>query len=197
VTPAPAKTPASAKTPAKAPRPTLPTSYGESHLLLLVRDPQTLFAAWDMSPATLDGLKGRLGRRGLAVSTLTLRLTRAGVGTSVIHVANHARSKYLKVEGGPSFTAEIGFTTPAGRFEFVARSGPCFVPMGPVPGSGAQRSVLGYREAVGVAQRGGLSAKPGTHATRPEEGPTTEGADSSGAASGPRVLGGASDLYRR
>lgn len=190
--------------PAKPPvRPTLPASYGESHLLLLVRDPQTLFAAWDMAPSTVDALKARLGRRGFAVSTLTLRLTRAGGGTSVLHVGKKTRSRYLKIDGGPSFVAEIGFTTPAGRFELVARSAPCFVPMGPLARQesleAGRRAVLGYREAIAVARRGGLSRNPGPGqgAARARVNPSAEGGASPAAVPGPRVLGGASDLYRR
>jgi len=190
--------------PAKSPvRPTLPATYGESHLLLLVRDPQTLFAAWDMAPSTIESLKARLGRRGFAVSTLTLRLTRAGGGASVLHVGKKTRSRYLKIEGGPSFVAEIGFTTPAGRFELVARSAPCFVPMGPVARQEAveagRRAVFGYREAIAVARRGGVSPNPGPGpgATRSRAHPSAEDAASPAAAAAPRVLGGASDLYRR
>ena len=181
------------------PRPTLPSSYGESHLLLLVRDPQTLFAAWDMAPSTIEALKARLGRRGFAVSTLTLRLTRAGGGASVLHVGKKARSRYLKIDGGPSFIAEIGFTTPAGRFELVARSAPCFVPMGPIARAEAieagRRAVVGYREARALARRGGVPPNPG--ATRARPNPSTDGAASPAVTLVPRVLGGASDLYRR
>lgn len=188
--------------PAKA-RPSLPTSYGESRLLLLVRDPQTLFASWDMAPSTIETLKARLGRRGFAVSTLTLRLTRAGGSASVLHVSKRARSRYLKIDGGPSFMAEIGFTTPAGRFEFVARSAPCFVPMGPAARAEAfeagRRAVLGYREAVAVARRGGVAPNPGpaSAASRSRANPAAAGAASPAAHPAPRVLGGASDLYRR
>lgn len=179
-------------------RPTLPASYGESHLLLLVRDPQTLFAAWDMAPSTIEALKARLGRRGFAVSTLTLRLTRAGGGTSVLHLGKKARSRYLKITGGPSFMAEVGFTTPAGRFELVARSAPCFVPMGPLARQesieAGRRAVLGYREARAVARRGGLAPNPGGSRVRTNP---PAGAASPAASLAPRVLGGASDLYRR
>jgi Domain of unknown function (DUF4912) len=194
--------------PAKV-RPTLLPSYDESRLLLLVRDPQTLFASWDIAPSTIEAMKARLGRRGFAVSTLTLRLTRAGGSASVMHVSKRARSRYLKIDGGPSFMAEIGFTTPAGRFELVARSAPCFVPMGPVARAEAaeagRRAVLGYREAIAVARRGGLFPNPGSG---PGSGPNSGAARSRGnssaaGASSPtadrakRVLGGASDLYRR
>lgn len=193
------------------PLPTLPSSYGESHLLLLARDPQTLFAAWDMAPSAVSGIKSRLGTRGFAVSNLTLRLSGAGA-TSVFHLAKRTRSRYLKVDGGPVYVAEIGLTTPAGRFELLARSAPCVVPTGPASGRdpvGGKRTALGYREAQVRAQRG-LSPVP------PPEGSGARGVSESVSASAssaspaavngrsstrvsttPRVLGGASDLYRR
>lgn len=194
---------ASVESPVPRVRPTLPASYGESRLLLLPRDPQTLFAAWDLAPSTTEALRARLGRRGFAVSTLTLRLTRAGGGASVVHVGKKTRSRYLKVEGGPSFVAEVGFTTPAGRFELVARSAPCFVPMGPFARAEAMeagRRAVGYREAAALARRGGLSPNPGSNpgqgAARARTNPSTAGAAASAAAAS-RTLGGASDLYRR
>lgn len=129
----------------------LPRSYEENHLLLLARDPQTLFAAWDMSPVTGESLRARLGRRAFAVSTLTLRLTRAGAKTHEVYVDRNSRSRYLKVDGGASFIAEIGFTTPSGRFEPVAHSAPCLVPVGgsvpPPPSKAGRRAVLSYRSA--------------------------------------------------
>jgi hypothetical protein len=206
------------------PLPTLPSSYGESHLLLLVRDPQTLFAAWDVSPTTTAALKARLGARGFAVSNLTLRLTRAGGGATTYELAKKIRSRYLKIDGGPSYIAEIGITPPSGRFELIARSSPCFVPLGASARQdwpGTRRAVLGYREAGALARQGlepvspdGTSrpgsvvasfpatATPGPAlASSAAPSPAALGAAGpkpafSGAAAS-RVLGGASDLYRR
>jgi hypothetical protein len=185
----------------RAARPSLPTSYGESHLLLLVRDPETLFAAWDVAPAVVDRLKARLGARAYAVSTLTLRVTRAGGTTKEFHLGKRVRTRYLKIDGGPSFIAEIGFTTPAGRFELAARSAPCFVPSGPnarpeLLGTGP-RAVLGYREALALA-RLGLSPSAAGDSVGPRAIPAPAGSRASSAdPSGIRILGGASDLYRR
>lgn len=183
------------------PKPTLPGSYGESHLLLLVRDPQTLFAAWDVSPQTVEGLKARIGARSLAVSNMTLRLFREGGVVTVFHLTKKARSRYVKIDGNsPSFVAEIGFTTPAGRFELIARSAPCFVPLGLAPKAqaGVRRAVIGYREARALVRRGLASSTPGSRArTRKSLVAASGGASSSMQTSSTRVLGGASDLYRR
>lgn len=193
-----------------SPLPTLPSSYGESHLLLLVRDPQTLFAAWDVSPSTVDAIKARIGARGYAVSNLTLRLTRAGGGVTTFHLGKKVRTRYLRIDGGPSYIAEIGITPPTGRFELIARSAPCFVPQGASahhdwPGT-RHRAVLGYREARALAKRGLVPVSPNG---APRIAPSSSGGDVGGRAGGgavamapagaaaPRVLGGASDLYRR
>ncbi|MBK5254732.1 MAG: DUF4912 domain-containing protein [Vicinamibacteria bacterium] len=187
----------------------LPSTYGESHMLLLARDPKTLFAAWDMSPSVTETLKARIGQRGFAVSTLTLRLTPAGGRPSVFHVGKRTRSRYLRIAGGSSFVAEIGFTTPEGRFEFVARSAPCLVSMsGNAPagmGGTTGRLLLRYRDALGLTRQGiALStrsqvAAPGTVRSK-RDGLTPPEISRNSSVSRPstaRVLGGASDLYRR
>lgn len=195
---------------APRPRPTLPLTYGESHLLLLPRDPQTLFATWDLAPALIESLKSRLGARGFAVSTLTLRLTPAGGPPAVFHVGRKARSRYLKVAGGSSFTAEIGFTTPTGRFELAARSVPCFLPLGPARSAFIAHpapAVASYRAAPVAAKAVAASAPDAAApASAPAAGVSAGSvmSDSRGAAvvpfrapATPRTLGGASDLYRR
>lgn len=187
--------------PTSKPRPSLPSSYGESHLLLLVRDPQALFAAWDMSPLAIESLKARIGARAFAVSTLTLRLTRAGGSTSVVHVGKKARSRYLRIDGGPSYLGEIGFTTPTGRFELVARSAPCFVPVGPSRQESVEavsRAVLGYREARALARRETVNTPEAVTSGRSRAAASGSGGSASPIGSkAARVLGGASDLYRR
>ncbi len=137
--------------------PSLPESYGEGRLLLLVRDPTTLFATWDIDRDLANNLKRRLGARAFAVSTLTLRLTASDGRARILHLGRRVRSRYLKVEGESSFVAEIGFTTPSGRFEFIARSAPCFLPRPAIAGGAepaSARPVFGYREARALARRG-------------------------------------------
>jgi hypothetical protein len=164
-----------------------------------------------MAPAAVNAVKSRLGSRGFAVSNLTLRLSGAG-STTVFHLGKRARSRYLRVDGGPVYFAEIGLTTPTGRFELMARSAPCVVPMGPAasrePADG-KRAALGYREALALARRGIRPARPAKGGTArglaasATTAPSTPSTPSGGAASAariksaPRVLGGASDLYRR
>lgn len=196
--------------PAATPRPRprlrpLPSSYGENHLLLLVRDPQTLYAAWDIAPAVVEGLKARIGRRGFAVSTLTLRLNSVGGHSTHYHLGKRTRSGYLRVSPGRSFTAEIGFTAPSGHFELVARGGPCYVPGGARTsghGAGAGRARVRYREAAALVRRGVALARlipvEGAFSHRPNLGNEAAGLAAPGPRSASvRLLGGASDLYRR
>lgn len=162
--------------------------------MLLPRDPETLFAAWDLAPAAIEGLKARIGARAFAVSPFTLRLTPSGGVPAVLHVGKKARSRYLKIQGAPSYTAEIGFTTPTGAFELIARSAPCVVPMGPVRAEGAAppRRTLSYREAKTLIRQGALKTAAGR-----VRGALAKEASRPSAATAPRTLGGASDLYRR
>ena len=51
-----------------------PESYGQNRIRLLVRDPEWIFAHWDVKPQTLEELAKRLGERALALSRLTLRV---------------------------------------------------------------------------------------------------------------------------
>lgn len=200
--------PSAASGPEGASGSALPPTYGESHVLLLARDPKTLFAAWDLSPSFTESLKSRIGRRAFAVSTQTLRLIPGEGETTVLEVEKQDRTRYLSVSGASSFIAEIGFTTPAGRFEFAARSSPCFVPMNdPAPGrSGetASRLLVRYREAASLARAGVRLASVGrlvgsrslgqTGAlARPAAGSRIPASRRAAAS----VLGGASDLYRR
>ena len=180
-----------------AAQPTLPSTYGESRLLLLARDPKTLFAAWDIAPGVVEALKSRIGARAFAVSPFTLRLNRPGGSTSEIHVGRQARSRYIRIDSGPSFTAEIGFTTPSGSFEPIAKSPTCFVPMGPLRQAAAQevkRTTLSYRDTRSSRRREALKAAASRvrAALRKDE---EAGGDAR--AAGGRVIGGASDLYRR
>ena len=52
---------------------------------LLVKDPEWMFAYWDLSPRAVDSLRRELGERGMALTRLTLLISDPGQGgTSVI-----------------------------------------------------------------------------------------------------------------
>ena len=57
-----------------------PETYGVDRVRLLVKDPEWLFAYWDVSPQAVSSLRRELGERGLALTRLTLRITDPGHG---------------------------------------------------------------------------------------------------------------------
>jgi hypothetical protein len=66
---------------------------------LLVKDPEWLFAYWDVSPQAVSTLRRELGERGLALTRLTLRITDPGHGgTSIILLPYGARAWYVHAD---------------------------------------------------------------------------------------------------
>jgi len=51
-----------------------PESYAKNRVRLLAKDPEWLFAHWDVNPKTWAALRDELGERALALSRLTLRV---------------------------------------------------------------------------------------------------------------------------
>lgn len=50
------------KPPVIPPSPEIPDTYGENRLIFLVRDPDTLFAAWEVTTATLNEVRAHVGQ---------------------------------------------------------------------------------------------------------------------------------------
>lgn len=198
-----------------------PESYGVNRVRLLVKDPDWLFAHWDVDPGTLAGLERDLGRRTLALSRLTLRVADATHGgATVILLPSHARSWYVRADRAPrTYRAELGLTLPSGEFRRMAESNAVTTPrVGPSPerarrrvrwdgngrhvdalAHGAEGEALPADDAVGplpdrqVVGRGGVT---GTGRARGGRGGREDGATSGELAPSSR-RGGGSDLYRR
>jgi hypothetical protein len=175
-----------------------PESYGVNRVRLLVKDPEWLFAYWDVDPGVLSSLRKDLGERALALSRLTLRLSdTVEGGSTVILLPKAARSFYIRADGASrSYQAELGLTLPSGEFRALAASNTVGTPrVGAAPetasvrvrfdragnhGPEASRALAESRASAGrmadtrVVGKGGARKKPG---------------------GGP--LGGASDTYRR
>jgi len=101
-----------------------PDTYGVNRVRLLVKDPEWIFAHWDVDSSVLKSLRTDLGERALALSRLTLRLsdTVAG-GSTVILLPKSARNFYIRADGAArSYEAEIGITLPSGEFRTLASS---------------------------------------------------------------------------
>ena len=101
-----------------------PESYGINRVRLLVKDPEWLFAHWDVDPKSLTEMKKGMGERAMALSRLTLRvLDPANGGSSDILLPPLARGWYIRAdETRRSYKAELGVTLPSGEFRRLAES---------------------------------------------------------------------------
>jgi hypothetical protein len=184
-----------------------PESYGVDRVRLHVKDPEWLFAHWDVNPSSVAGLRAELGDRAMALSRLTLRVldTKNG-GESVVLLPPGARSWYVRTAGGRrAYRAELGFTLPSGEFRRLAESNVVVAPRaGPSPeASRAQRT---YKQARSVSAAGAADASAAEQAVStasdrpwsvpPEDAASREESDSTPGQPSPRP-GGASDAFRR
>ena len=176
-----------------------PESYGVNRVRLLVKDPEWLFAHWDVDPAVLASLRKDLGERALALSRLTLRLSDAvDGGSTVILLPKGARGFYIRADGAArSYQAELGLTLPSGEFRALAASNTVGTPrVGPAPEEATVR-VRFERSGFHVAEAARALA-----ASRPTAGrmaDTRVVPEQAAPGPGPKGTrrGGASDTYRR
>ena len=157
-----------------------PGTYGVDRVRLLVRDPEWLFAYWDVDPVGMKDLGRSLGERGLALSRLTLRvIDPVSGGSSDILLPPGARWWYIRTDAARrTYRAELGVTLPSGEFRRLAQSNTVVTPrVGPSPEPARRR--MSYREAKEVSPSAGA------------------GRAARGGASDVFRPGGASDTYRR
>jgi hypothetical protein len=177
-----------------------PETYGVNRVRLLVKDPEWLFAHWDVDPAVLKSLRSDLGERAVALSRLTLRLsdTVAG-GSTVILLPKSARGFYIRADGtARSYQAELGLTLPSGEFHPLASSNTVGTPrVGPSP-ERARARVRFDRSGEHVAEAA-LAFGPRRAATRrmADTRVVPEAADRAGKGRKGTRPGGASETYRR
>jgi hypothetical protein len=185
-----------------------PESYGVNRVRLLVRDPEWVFAYWDVSPETMKGLARSLGERALALSRLTLRvLDPVSGGMSDILLPPGARWWYIRTDAARrTYRAEIGITLPSGEFRQLAESNAVVTPrVGPSRERARRR--LSYRgagelppeeaAAAGQAEReADLAREPWVAGNEPAAGSGGKGgaSDTFRPAGGKRP--GASDAFR-
>lgn len=169
-----------------------PDSYGIDRVRLLVKDPEWLFAYWDLSSRSVDTLRRELGERGMALARLTLRITDPGYGgTSVILLPYGARAWYVRADKATrSYRAMLGWTLPSGQFRTLAESNVVSTPrVGPSPD--AVHRWLPYTADLAViraAAGAGASSNPGPWSTEPFDAELPLG--------GRKRRGGASDAFR-
>ena len=171
-----------------------PQSYGRDRLRLLVKDPEWLFAHWDLDRSSVNGLRQEVGERAVALSKLTLRICDPdNGGMSVVLLPPGVRSWYVRADSTPrAYKAELGLTLPSGEFRALAESNTVVTPrVG--PSSERASRVLGYRQGRPLATPAGLAGeelrgKP-SHAGPWKPVPSRWAVDSEAAASGADASG--------
>jgi hypothetical protein len=181
-----------------------PESYGQNRIRLLVRDPEWIFAYWDVRPASLEELAKKLGERALALSRLTLRvLDPVSGGASDILLPSGARWWYIRTDAARrTYRAELGVTLPSGEFRRLAESNTVVTPrVG--PSSQRARRRMSYRAAGELAPAAALAAgradREADLAREPWAAKSVDGAvapAAGGRASREGASGGASDAFR-
>jgi hypothetical protein len=176
-----------------------------------VKDPQGLFAYWDVDPRALETLRADLGERASALAQLTLRVfeDRNG-GASTFLLPQDARTWYVPTRSaGRAYRAEVGVMLPSGEFRSLARSNSVVAPRGERSSQKARRRVR-YDRALPLAPGAALgpSGDELSSADQPWEPPLDAGAgpEEERPRASPRASsrggktverGGASDLHRR
>ncbi len=195
-----------------------PDTYGVNRVRLLVKDPEWLFAHWDVDAAVLAEMQATLGERTLALSRLTLRISDPEHGgASVVLLPHGARAWYVRTDtAGRKYRAQLGMTLPSGEFRLLAESNTVTAPrVGPSPVR-ATRKVhfaqplraedLAPARAVATSAAA-AAAEPGPWSPLPQGDPAVVGSRAGSeppSASGPTAKGesrdargGASETYRR
>ena len=189
-----------------------PESYGVNRVRLLVRDPEWVFAYWDVSAETMKGLARSLGERAFKLSRLTLRvLDPVSGGTSDILLPSGSRWWYIRTDTTRrTYRAEIGITLPSGEFRRLAESHAVVTPrVGPSRERARRR--LSYAGAGDVPPEEAAAAGKADRETGLATGPwagngeTADSGEERGGASesfrparpGGEDRPGASDTYRR
>lgn len=180
-----------------------PESYGVDRVRLLVRDPDWLFAYWDVSPKSIEELRRHLGERAAAVARLTLRISDpVSGGESDVLLPPGARWWYVRTDSARrSYRAELGFTLASGEFRSLARSNTVTTPrVGPSAEKASRR--LSYRQAGEIPPAAGVAVSReemrSASISGPWSAPTVDGVTgaSDPPAGGRAEKGGASDAFR-
>ncbi len=158
---------------ALAASPPLPHSYADDRVVLLTRDPHTLFAYWDLAP-------GAEQPAGAAAARLVLRIH----DLSLLHFADAhplrhqdigidrpVGSCYVPLDGAAgTYRAEIGWHWSDGRFVTRVRSGTVTTARAAAPGNDPTRWMTVARIAGGARPSATQSARPSAQAAAPPEG---------------------------
>jgi len=141
----------------------LPHAYADDRVVLLTRDPHTLFAYWDLAPGTPQPAGAAAAQLVLRVHDLSL-LDFADARPLRHHDLDVDRlvgSRYVPVDGnGARYRAEIGWRWTDGRFVTRVRSGTITTARADAPGGDAARWMT-------VARLGSTGHAPDAASARP------------------------------
>lgn len=184
-----------------------PESYGQSRVRLLIKDPEWLFAFWDLDARSLDELRARYGERVVALARVSLRISDpAQGGSQLILIPSGARSWYVRTDSQRrAYRAELGMTLPSGEFRQLALSNTVIVPRRG-PSSELARTTLSWRKAAALPFSSPMATAANEAASVPASGPWRPAEPLSapdrppaptreGRRAGESRLGGASDTF--
>jgi hypothetical protein len=181
-----------------------PETYGVNRIRLLVRDPEWIFAYWDVNPEAMKDFGRKIGERALALSRLTLRVVDPVSGGSTdILLPPGARWWYVRTDAARrTYRAELGVTLPSGEFRRLAESNTVVTPrVGPSPERARRR--MSYPDArelpVSEAVAASEEEKKTGVAREPWAPGAVEGAETPASVAGKAGQsgkGGASDTFR-
>ena len=116
----------------------IPEGYNETYMRALPRDPEWLFAYWEISEATRNDCKAKMGEAAYASSKKILRVLDvtdlAYDGSNAqsytdIEINEFANNWYIRVpDSGKAYVIEYGFLTSDGRFHLAVRSNTVSIP---------------------------------------------------------------------
>jgi hypothetical protein len=116
----------------------MPQNYGETYLRAMARDPEWIFAYWEITLQNIDDFKKRIGletflsaRRILRVIDVTESDGNESVGSDVftIETGDGVNNWYIRVPPlGRTYCIEFGLITGRGDFYLLARSNAISVP---------------------------------------------------------------------
>lgn len=114
----------------------LKPEYNMTRLVIMPRDPQCLYAYWEVTPATWAGMEQRFeyGIRNSARPLLRLRTHRAGTTKTLdVNIQITAGNWYVFTPfRGGSWRGELGLLLPDGQFVRLATSNEIQLPLGRV-----------------------------------------------------------------
>jgi hypothetical protein len=102
----------------------LPSDYGETRIVVQIRDPHWAHAYWQIPRSELKRLEMQVGIFEFAHSHFVLRIHNVSDGfTQEFSLSEHARSHYIYLENANTvYQAELGLQSPTEGYTFIALS---------------------------------------------------------------------------